>query len=119
MPAKMNKTSGIRVDFDLHGNATNAHTHDEWLASVFRRDGSFGIPGMLSHSNVKLAMYGAFFDELTKIAGALPPPLPAAAVAANAAKKVKPLSEMGQAFMHGAINSSLKPNANPFAHMKL
>ena len=68
------KEAGMRIDYDLHGNAIRAQTHDEILADIFRRDGSFMIPGSLH----KMA---AFVDELQKIALGIPPPLPAAASA--------------------------------------
>lgn len=98
------KEAGMRIDYDLHGNAVRAQTHNEILADIFRRDGSFMVPQSLH----KMA---SFLDELHKIALGLPPPLPAAAVK-------KPATEGFHALMQGMNAAKAKGLGNPLAGIK-
>ena len=117
---KMEKKAGIRVDYDANLRPIASSTGDEWLAGMFKRDGSFMAPGALGHVQAlnKHAMV-AFVSELQKIAedqktsGFL-------GDAASAAKKVltTPIPGTPELFPHAAIEAATrvgKPTATAAA----
>jgi hypothetical protein len=63
------KTAGMRINYGLDFRPVGAHTHDEWLAGLFKRDGAFHVPDSLQHVSPlgKYALAG-FTDELEAIA---------------------------------------------------
>lgn len=91
------KTAGIRVDYDVHFKPVASQTHDEWLVGMFKRDGSFHVPGMLDHVS-PLGKYGmaGFIDELEKISGVL-----------DTVKKVltTPIEGTPELIPHGALEA--------------
>lgn len=71
------KTAGFTVRYGLDGKPAAAETHDEWLAGLLGRDGSFMLPRSLSHvPAMKKHALAAFLDELEKLAAVSTPLLP-------------------------------------------
>lgn len=63
------KTAGMVVEYDAQGNK-KAHTHNEWLVSLFKRDKSFAVPPALDHVEaMKKRAFASFADALVKSAG--------------------------------------------------
>jgi hypothetical protein len=99
-----NKTAGMRIDFGLDGRPAHAQTNDEWLAGLFKRDGSFMVPGMLSHAPT-LGKYGmaGFVSELKEMkeAGVL-------GDIAQSAKKAltTPIPGTPELFPHSAVEAA-------------
>ncbi len=62
------KTAGMRINYGLDFRPVDSHTHDEWLAGLFKRDSAFHVPESLQHVAPlgKHALAG-FTDELEQI----------------------------------------------------
>lgn len=67
------KTAGMRINYGLDFRPVASHTHDEWLAGLFKRDGAFHVPDSLQHveplSKHGLAGFASELEEITKQAG--------------------------------------------------
>jgi hypothetical protein len=69
------KAAGMRINYGLDFRPVAAHTHDEWLAGLFKRDGAFHVPDSLQHveplSKHGLAGFADELGEITKQGGVL------------------------------------------------